>query len=54
MDTMLSEHDFAVAYIDNILPKNEPTEEQKKNVFKVFRRIQDYGFKLKEEKYEFF
>lgn len=50
MDTMLRGLDFAVAYLDNILLKSENAEEQKKNIFKVFRRIQDYGFKLKDKK----
>lgn len=54
MDTMLSGLDFGVAYLDNILLKSENLEEHKENIFKVFRRIQDHGFKLKDGKYEFF
>ena len=53
MDMMLCELDFVVTYLDDILMKNENPEEYKKNVFEVFRRIQDYGFKLKDEKCEF-
>ena len=51
---MLSGLDFAVAYLDDILIKGENAEENKKNIFEVFRRIQSYGFKLKFEKCEFF
>ena len=54
MDTMLSELDYAVTYSDSILLKSGNPEEYKKNVFGVFREIQDYGFKLKEEKCGFF
>ena len=50
---MLSGLDFAVTNLDDILQKGENPEEHKKNVFKVFRRIQDYGYKLK-GKYKFF
>ena len=49
---MLSGLDYAVANLDDILLKSENPEKYKKNVFKVFRRIQDYGFKLEEEKYD--
>ena len=42
MDTMLSGPEFAIAYLEDILLKSE-NPEHKKNVFKVFRRIQDYG-----------
>ena len=54
MDSMLSGLDCAVAYSDDILLKSENPEEHKKNVFEVFRRILDYGFKLKDEICEFF
>ena len=50
MDTMLSRLDLAVTYLDDILLKSENSEEHKKNVFEVFRRIQDYRFKQKDEK----
>ena len=51
MDTMLSGLDFEVAYLDILLNIKNP-EEHKENVFEVFRTIQDYGFKLKEENCE--
>ena len=54
MDTMLSDLDFAVAYLDDILMNNQNVEQHKEHVPKVFSRIQEYGFKLKESKYDFF
>ena len=51
---MLSWLDFAVTFRDDILLKSENQEEHKKNVYEVFKRIQDYRFKLKDEKYDFF
>ena len=53
MDTILSGIDFAVTYLDDILLKSKNPEEHTKNVFEVFRRIQNNGFKLKEEKCDF-
>ena len=47
VNTMLSGLDFAVAYLDDSLLKGENPEEQEKNVFEIFGRIQDYGFNLK-------
>ena len=49
-----SAHDFAVAYLKDILLKSEKPKDHKKNVFEVFRKTQDYGFRLKEEKCDFF
>ena len=54
MDVMLSHLDFAVAYLDDILMNNQNVEQHKEHVHKVFSRIQDYGFKLKESKCDFF
>ena len=53
MDMMLSGLNYTVTYLDDILLKSENLEEHKKNVFKVFKMIQDYGLKLKEEKCKF-
>ena len=54
MDTMLSGFDFAVAYLDDILIKSQSLGEHKEHVYKVFAKIQDYGFKLKESKCDIF
>ena len=53
MDTMLRDLDFSVSYLDYILLKRKNTEKHRKNVLEVFRRIQDYGFKLKAETFDF-
>ena len=54
MDTLLSDLDFAVAYLDDILMNSQNVEQHKEHVHKVFSRIQEYGFKLKESKCDFF
>ena len=54
MDTMLSGFDFAVAYLDDILMKIQSLGKHKEHVHKVFAKIQDHGFKLKESKCDFF
>ena len=54
MDTMLSGFDFAVAYLDDIWMKSQSLGEHKEHVHNVFAKIQDYRFKLKEFKCEFF
>ena len=53
IDTMLNGLDFVVAYSD-ILMKSKNIIEYKEHVHKVFTKIQDYGFKLKETKGDFF
>ena len=53
MDTMLSDLDFAIAYLDDILLTSQNAEEHKQHVFEVFKRIQEYGFKVKETKCDF-
>ena len=53
MDTMLVSLNFTMTYQDNILIKSENLEEHKNHVREVFKRIQEYGFKLQPEKYEF-
>ena len=54
LDTMLSELDYTIAYLDNILRNSQNVEQHKEHVYKVFSRIQGYGFKLKESKCDFF
>ena len=54
MDTMLSDFDFVISYLDDILLTSQNAEEHKKHVFEVFKRIQEYGFKVKENKCDFF
>ena len=54
MDTMLSDLDFAVAYLVDILMNSQNVEQHKEHLHKVFSRIQEYGFKLKEFKCDFF
>ena len=54
MDTMLSDLDFAIAYLDDILIKSESREEHAEHVKTVFKKIKEYGFKLSIEKCEFF
>ena len=50
---MLVGLNFAMAYLDDILIKSENLEEHKNHVREVFKRIQEYGFKLGPEKCEF-
>ena len=52
--TMLSGFDFSIGYLDDILMKSETTEQHRKHVFQEFKRINEYGFTLKDTKCEFF
>ena len=52
MDTMLSGLEFAITYLDDILMNSQSAEPHKAHVYKVFKRIQDYGFKQKDGKNE--
>ena len=54
MDTLLNDLNFVVAYLNDILMNCQNVEQHKEHVHKVFLRIQEYGFKLKEAKYDFF
>ena len=53
MDTMLSDLDFSVAYLDDILMNSKSVVEHKDHVHKIFAKIQDYDFKIKETKCDF-
>ena len=54
MNTMLAGWDFAIAYLDDILIKSENNNQHCDHIKEVFRRTDDYGFKLSSEEYEFF
>ena len=54
MDNMLNGLDFSVAYLDDILISSQDIEQHRKHVFEVFQRIQDFGFKIKHTKCDFF
>ena len=54
MDSLLSDLDFMVAYLDDILMNSQNVEQHMEHVHHVFSRIQVYGFKLKESKCDFF
>ena len=53
-DTMLDGLDFAIAYLDDIIIISKSKEQHREHVRRVFSRIQEFGFKVKEEKCEFF
>ena len=54
MDTMLSDLDYAIAYLDDILVTNKTIVEHRNYIINVFAKIQEYEFKVKEVKYDFF
>ena len=54
MDTMLDGLDFAIAYLDDIIIISKSKEQHREHVRRVFSRIQEFGFKVKEEKCEYF
>ena len=54
MDTMLDGLDFAIAYLDDIIIISKSKEQHREHVHRVFSRIQEFGFKVKEEKCKFF
>ena len=54
MNTMLAGLDFAIAYRDGILIKSENNNQHCDYIKEMFRRIDDYGFKLSSEKCEIF
>ena len=53
-DAMLAGPDYAMAYLGGILIKSENAEQDKKHVREVFKRINEYDFKLGLEKCDFF
>ena len=46
MDGMLAGRDYVMAYSYDILIKSENTEQHKRHVREVFKRINENGFKL--------
>ena len=54
MDTMLDGLNFAIAYLDNMIIISKSKEQHLEHVRRVFSRIQEFGFKVKKEKCEFF
>ena len=54
MDSMLCELEFVMSYLDDILMNSQSVEQHKAHVYEVFKRIQDDGFKLKEEKCDYY
>ena len=54
MDTMLGDLDYATAYLDDILVSSKTTTEHQNHIINVFEKLQEYGFKVKEAKCDFF
>ena len=54
MDTMLGDLDYATAYLGDILVTSKTTAEHRNHIINVFEKLQEYGFKVKEAKCEFF
>lgn len=54
MDVLLAGLDFAIIYWDDILIKHKTKQQHSEHIQQVFHRIEDYGYKLSEEKCQFF
>ena len=54
MDTVLDGLDFAITYLNDIIIISKSKEQYREQVRRVFSSIQEFGFKVKEEKCEFF
>lgn len=54
MDTMLAGLEFGTAYLDDILVKSKNVQEHKTHIRAIFKRLEDFGFKLSREKCKFF
>ena len=54
MNTMLGDLDYATAYLDDILVTSKTTTEHWNHIINVFEKLQEYGFKVKEAKCDFF
>ena len=51
---MLGDLDYAIAYLDDILVTSKTTAEYRNHIINVFEKLQEYGFKVKEAKCDFF
>ena len=54
IDTMLGDLDYTTAYLDDILVTSKTTAEHWNHIINVFEKLQEYRFKVKEAKYDFF
>ena len=54
MDTMLGDLDYATPYLDDILVTSKTTAEHRNHIISVFENLQEFGFKVKEAKCDFF
>ena len=54
MDTILGDLDYATAYLDDILVTSKTTAEHRNHIINVFEKLQEYRFKVKEAKRDFF
>ena len=54
MDTILGDLDYATAYLDDILVTSNSTAEHRNHIINVFEKLQEYKFKVKEAKCDFF
>ena len=46
--------DYATAYLDDILVTSKTIAEYRNHIINVFEKLQEYGFKVKEAKCDFF
>lgn len=54
MDAMLGDLDYATAYLDDILVTSKTSAEHRNHIISVFKKLQEYGLKVKEAKCDFF
>ena len=54
MDAMLGDLIFVTAYLNDILITSKSVTEHRKHIMCVFDLLQEYGFKVKESKCDFF
>ena len=54
MDTMLGDLDYATANLDEILVTSKTTTEHRNHIINEFEKLQEYRFKVKVAKCDFF